>query len=203
MTGREPITDRTAKEVEDLFRAEAPALFRRARVLTRGNRDAAEDLVQEVFEAAAIENWDEVGFLGNEDRRRWLFTVLKRKAVDRWRTDKWMLLDPFVLDSELTSQKMDGDPATLALSSITVERIWEEMKIMPPAQYRVAYLDWACGWTTREISDALGIAESTVRVHRRNAVQALRSLVVPLIDCDAAETNDDKPGRGRRTVRSR
>lgn len=203
MTGREPITDRTAREVEDLFRAEAPALFRQAQVLTRGDRDAAEDLVQDVFAAAAIENWDTVGPLGNEDRRRWLFKVLVHKAVDRWRTEKRMLLDPFVLDSELTSQAMDGDPANLALDSITVEQIWKEMKIMPPAQYRVTYLDWACGWTTREISGALGIAESTVRVHRRNAVQALRSLVLPLIDYDTDEANDDKYGRGRRTVRPR
>lgn len=202
MTGCEPITDRTAKEVADLFRAEAPALFRRARVLTRGDRDAAEDLVQEVFAAAAIENWDTVGALGDEDRRRWLFTVLMHKAVDRWRTEKRMLLDPFVLDSELTSQTMDGDPATLTLGSITIEQIWKEMKIMPPAQYRVAYLGWACGWTTREISGALGIAESTVRVHRRNAVQALRSLVVPLLDYDADEPTttsvDEDGGRGGR-----
>ncbi|MGH3875332.1 MAG: LuxR C-terminal-related transcriptional regulator [Pseudonocardiaceae bacterium] len=103
-----------------------------------------------------------------------------------------MLLDPFVLDSELASQTVDGDPATLALGSITVEQIWKEMKIMPPAQYRVAYLDWACGWRTSEIASALGIAESTVRVHRRNAVQALRGLVVPLIAYDVDEADDDR-----------
>ncbi|MGH3887655.1 MAG: RNA polymerase sigma factor [Pseudonocardiaceae bacterium] len=203
MTGREPITDRAAKEVEDLFRAEAPALFRRARVLTRGDRDAAEDLVQEVFEATVLGNWDTVCPLGDEDRRRWLFRVLMHKAVDRWRTEKRMVLDPFILDSELASQTMDGDPATLVLGSITVEQIWKEMKSMPPAQYRVAYLDWACGWTTREISGALGIAESTVRVHRHNAVQALRRLVVSLIDYDADEADDHEHGRGRRTVRPR
>lgn len=203
MTGRESIPDRAVKDVEALFRAEAPALFRRARVLTRGDRHAAEDLVQEVFEAAAIKNWDTVGTLGDEDRRRWLSTVLLHKAVDRWRTEKRTLLDPCILDSELTSQTMDGDPATLALRSITVEQIWKEMKIMPPAQYRVAYLDWACGWTTREISGALGIAESTVRVHRRNAVQTLRSLVVSLIDYDADEADDHEHGRERRTVRPR
>lgn len=203
MTGRELITARTAKEVEDLFRAEAPALFKRARVLTRGDRDAAEDLVQEVFEAAAIENWGTVGPLGAEDRRRWLFRVLMHKAVDRWRKEKRMLLDPFILNSELTSQTTDGDPATMVLDSIAVEQIWKEMKIMPPAQYRVAYLDWACGWTTREISGALGIAESTVRVHRRNAVQTLRRLLVSLIDDDADEPNDHQQGRGRRTVRPR
>jgi DNA-binding NarL/FixJ family response regulator len=49
--------------------------------------------------------------------------------------------------------------------------------MMSPAQYRVAYLAWHCGWTDREIANALGIKESTVRVHRHNAIHQLRSLI--------------------------
>lgn len=203
MTGRQPFTGRSMREVEDLYRTEAPALFRRARVLTRGNRHAAEDLVQEVFATSVIKDWDAVRVLGDEDRRRWLFKVLLHKSVDRWRNEKQTLLVPCVLDGELTSQIIYGDPAALALSSVSVEQIWKEMKIMPPAQYRVAYLSWGCGWTTREISDALEIAESTVRVHRHKAAQALRGFVVSLIHDVADEADDYEGGRGRRTVRPR
>ena len=175
------------------------ALYRAALRFTRPRSDA-EDLVQEVFLAAAI-NWDTVNGLGDENRRRWLFGVLLHKAVDRWRTEQRTLLDPLILDRELTSQTIDGDPATLALSSICVEQIWKEMKIMPPAQYRVAYLSWACDWTTRKISDALGITESTVRVHRHNAVKALHSLVVSPIHDDVDEAGHRHGREGGRCGR--
>lgn len=65
---------------------------------------------------------------------------------------------------------------------------------MPPARYRVAYLAWRCEYTDREIADTFGIAQSTVRVHRRNADYQLRSLIVPLMDPKA---DDVKRGRGR------
>ena len=193
MTGHQP----TMKEVDDLYRAEAPRLFRRAQFLAKGNRSAAEGLVQDVFEAVVVKYWDTISVLGNEDRRRWLFKVLTNKFIDKCRKEKKILL---VSDSELISQAIDDDPAALVLSSISAEQILKAIECMSHAQHRVACLEWGLGWTTREISDALGITESTVRVHRRNAVKALRSLVVPLIYDDADEADDRERGRERRTV---
>lgn len=189
----ECIPEDEAKEVAKLYRAEASGLFNQALVLAQGDRRAAEDLVQEAF-VAAVKEWCIVGPRGDEDRRRWLFRVLRNKTIDRWRADRRTLLDPELLDAALSTQMTDDDEtATQALSSVVIDQVWKEMKIMPPARYRVAYLAWRCGWTDREIADAFGIAETTVRVHRRNAAHQLRSLTVPLTD----DPNFDHIQRGR------
>lgn len=178
----ERIPEDGAKEVAKLYRAEASGLFYRAFVLTQGDRRAAEDLVQEVFEAS-VKSWSSVGPLRDEDRRRWLFVVLRRRAIDRWRADGRTLLDPGLLNAALATQMTDDDETAIqALSSVAMDQVWKEMKIMPSARYGVAYLAWRCGWTDRAIADTFGIAQSTVRVHRRDAAHQLRSLIVPWMD---------------------
>jgi RNA polymerase sigma-70 factor (ECF subfamily) len=195
----ERIREDWANEVAKLYRAEASGLFNRAIVLTQGDRQAAEDLVQEAFEAA-VKKWRSIGVREDEDRRRWLFVVLQNKTIDRWRADHRTQLDPELLDATLSMQTTDDDEtAVQALNSVVIDQIWKEMKIMPPARYRVAYLAWRCGWTDRRIAKAFGIAKSTVRVHRRNAAHQLRSLIVPLMDPNAddvhREGGNDEGGR--------
>ena len=56
--------------------------------------------------------------------------------------------------------------------------------------------------TSRTVG-ALGIAESTVRVHKHHAVKALRALAFPLIHYDINETDSHERGQGRRAVRPR
>jgi RNA polymerase sigma factor (sigma-70 family) len=184
-----------AREVAKLYRAEASGLFNRALVLTQADQRAAEDLVQVVFEAS-IQSWSSVGPLSDEDRRRWLFVVLQRRAIDRWRADRRTLLEPAFLNAALATRITDDDETAIhALSSVTMDQVWKEMKIMPPARYRVAYLAWRCGWTDREIADTFRIAQSTVRAHRRSAAYQLRSLIIPLMDPKADDVQHE--GRGR------
>jgi RNA polymerase sigma factor (sigma-70 family) len=195
----ERISQDRAEEVAELYRAEASGLFNRALVLTQADRRAAEDLVQQVFEAS-IKSWSSVGPRRDEDRRRWLFVVLRRRAIDRWRKDGRTLLEPDLLDAALETRITDDDETSiLALSSVAIDQVWKAMKIMPPARYRVAYLAWQCGWTDPAIARFFGIAQSTVRAHRRDAAHQLRSLIVPLIDLDAddgqCKGGDDEGGR--------
>lgn len=172
----ERIPEDGAEEVAELYRAEAKGLGWHALVLTQGDRQAAEDLVQEAFEVS-VKKWCSVSTLTDEERRRWLFTVLQRRAIDRWRIDRRMVLDPRILDTALSTQMTDDETAIQALNSVAIDRVWKEFKIMPPARYRVAYLAWQCRWTDRAIANALGITENTVRVHRHNAAHQLRSLI--------------------------
>jgi RNA polymerase sigma-70 factor, ECF subfamily len=165
-----------ASEVEKLYRSEYSALLNHARLLTQGDHDAAEDLVHEVFEAVASK-WRAVP-LCEEQRRPWLFAVLRNKAMDRWRSrEPQPLPQPELLGTEEAYVADHDDSPELPVNPNTIEQLWKEMKSMSTAQYRVAYLDWVCGLSTREIADTLGIAQSTVRVHRHNAAKQLRNML--------------------------
>lgn len=178
MTAGRRIPEETSSAVEKLYLAEYSRLFHHALVLTQGDRSGAEDLVQKVFEAAAA-GWS--GVPGDaEGRRRWLFGVLRHKAVDLWREESRVLLEP--IDEDREAPSADEDPGTLVADSTSDEQLWKELKVMPHAQYRVVYLSWRCGWSTAEIAEALGIKASTVRVHKRNAVTQLRKLKLQNLD---------------------
>ena len=169
--GHRQIPELIAAEVEKLFRAEYSTLFNRARLLTQGDRFAAEHLVQQIFEDVAR------GFTtfprGDGDRRARMFTMLKNKAIDRWRQDSKMELSPDLTAIGPATSDIN-DLATLVVTAETIAQLWKAMQSMPPAQYRVAYLDWECDYSTREIADVLEIKPETVRVHRFNAIRQLR-----------------------------
>lgn len=74
--------------VAALFRAEAENLFAFAwAALTQGAAETAQDLVQQTFQAAILA-WAEVRERSAEGQRRWLYQVLKNKAIDDWRKQR-------------------------------------------------------------------------------------------------------------------
>jgi RNA polymerase sigma-70 factor (ECF subfamily) len=172
LTSRRRISEQTAQEVAELYRVEASGLFGQAMVLSQGDHASAEDLVQRVFEAAAL-GWRAVRPLTTEERRRWLYVVLKRRAIDTWRSERRILLDSDLLDNFSKNDVTDevGEVVTEALS---IDQLWKELRSLPPVRYRVAYLSWRCGWTAKEVAEALGMSPSTVRVHKHKAILHLR-----------------------------
>jgi DNA-directed RNA polymerase specialized sigma24 family protein len=81
-TGRRTISDEAADAVELLFMTEAAGLFRYAWTLPGASHSDAEDLVQVTFYAAAAQ-WERLlSQLDDESRRRWLYRVLRNKAID-------------------------------------------------------------------------------------------------------------------------
>jgi RNA polymerase sigma-70 factor, ECF subfamily len=177
------------RAIDSLFRTESPALFRHACVITQGDRSAADDLVQDTF-LAAIREWATLAARTGQGQRSWLYTVLRNKGIDRWRREWRHVPEPF--DGMLATIAADDDVACQALSSIAVDRLWEEMQKMPVAQYRVALLSWWYGWPTKRIAAELEIAPSTVRVHRHRAARMLRSLID---EYGAADETDDRARR--------
>lgn len=76
------ISEAEAREVERLYVLAAPALHLRARRTQQAIPTPRGELVQEVFHAA-VHAWDKLGGLDVEDQRKWPFTVLRNKTVDR------------------------------------------------------------------------------------------------------------------------
>jgi len=166
------IPKRWATEVACLYTAVALDLTGFARKLVQGDVVRADDLVQDVFHEAAL-GWHRIRRLDIGEQRAWLFSVARKKAISRWRASS--LLDVWA-DTETCTFGTD-DTHDKALNSIALARCWEVVKAMPPVRYRVAYLRWHEDWSPAEIGRLLNIAQSTVRVHLKNARDELQRAV--------------------------
>jgi RNA polymerase sigma-70 factor, ECF subfamily len=168
------VPDDDMSELADVFRRHSADLFRHARYLLKGDSHAARDLVQEVFQAAAMQ-WVQFRSYDEERRVRWLCRVLHNKYVDAIRAHR-RERDASPPDRDWAAP---DETARQALSAVTLHKCWAVVKQMPPEQHRVAVLRWAASWTTAEIAENLGIKQSTVRVHLMNARNQLLDVVGP------------------------
>ena len=176
----------TAEAVAALFQAEASELFGYARTLPNVTQADAEDLVQIAFQAAAMVWEQQLRALDQESRRKWLFRVLRNKAIDQWRTygSRWSSSEQ-IDKAARAAQETDRH----ALCSIELQQCWEKVKMMPEARQRVAFLKWGEDWSTAEIAELMKISQSTVRVHLKLARDDLAEAVGPQILF--AESDDD------------
>ena len=178
-----------AAEVARLMAEESAALFGYALRITNGDRQEAEDLVQEAFQAAAL-NWSKLRRRPREVQRAWLRRVVKNKAIDRWRVAGRTQLVEDVPDRQAPSAER------IALSRMALDRCLEVINKMPRVQHRVAYLRWHEDWSTEEIARELGIAQATVRVHLMNARRELVDAVGDeVVLAEGPDVNDDNDGR--------
>ena len=159
------IRKEVAFAVEVLYLEIAADLVAFATTLPGMDHTRAEDSVQEAFHAAALAWDDKLAGRSPEDRRRWLFSVVKNKTIDQWRKDR---------NLEQRSNPSEGswssDPtADCAISSATLARCWDAIQGMPSVRGKVAFLRWSEDWTTSEIATWLEISQATVRGHLKVA----------------------------------
>lgn len=179
----------TAEAVATLFRAEAPGLFRYARTLPNVSPSDADDLVQETFRAAAMAWEQQLCALDQESRRRWLYRVLRNKAIDQWRTygSRW--------SSSEQVDRATGPPHETdrnALSSIALQRCWDMIRMMPESRQRIAFLKWGEDWSSAEIAKLVGISQSTVRAHLKLARDELTVAIGSQISFDDSGDDTDE-----------
>jgi len=163
------------KEIEVLFRAESEQLFRYAATLAEIDRAKAEDLVQATF-VAAMERWSRLGRLDPEQQRRWLYRVLKNKAIDQWRHGRRL---QFVDDYREGREPARSETEHRVMFAVALDQAWEMISNMPGQRQKVAFLCWNEEWSSREIAEWLGITQDTVRSHLKLARDQLMRVVGP------------------------
>lgn len=169
-----------------------PDVYRRCHRLTR-HEHTADDLAQEVWRKF-VEHWEVLSRRDLDGQLAWLYTVCSNTFVDQVRRQRvWADLIPKVevLFDHLLAVP---DPEEQVLRKDVLDRARRLMREMPPAQYLATWLCWGEGWTTREVADAMGITEGTVRSHRSRAAAWLQSRIdqdLHLVD-DVAE--DERRG---------
>ena len=179
--------DRVAA-VERLLKATGPALFRRALLLSQGNRAQADALILHAFQDA-VRHWaagrDPVGSLNDGEKERWLYEALYRQAADAFRVGPWR--DP-VPDLDLA-----GPPAP---DDTDLGRALIAMRRMPRARHLAASLCLLSGWPPAKVAEMLGMELPTVKEQLIKAGEELAKEIGPIPHAEDMPGDDGIPGKG-------
>lgn len=137
-------------------------------VASLGERDAAEEVVQDTF-VRAFGSLD--GFRGDSSLRTWLFTIARRLVVDRRRASRRRRevdnLDEVDAATEYTA--LDG-----MIASEAQQRVWGAVGKLSPTQREVFLLRVNEGLSYKEIAEVAGTTEGAARVHYHNALRTVK-----------------------------
>jgi RNA polymerase sigma-70 factor (ECF subfamily) len=156
-----------------------------------GDREAAEELVQEVF----LRAWRQSGTYQPQLGRlsSWLIGIARNLAVDELRRRG---ARPQKADGESDEQfaqiasPAGDDPAEQLVASSRRREVRLALDALPPAQRQVMELAYYGGLTQTEIAAQLGDPLGTVKTRMRLATQKLRDLLR-----DESESSDHMAGR--------
>ncbi|MEV7427398.1 MULTISPECIES: sigma-70 family RNA polymerase sigma factor [unclassified Streptomyces] len=164
MTTATETTDERA--LSDLQRRHGPALLNFLLGLTYGDRQRAEDLVQETLVRAWLHP---EAFDGPfESMRPWLFTVARRLAIDARRSR--LARPPEVGDAGLAATPDPEDRTESAVAALDVRRAVRTLS----AEHRAVLVQlYFRGLSVNEAAAVLGIPPGTVKSRSYYALRAL------------------------------
>jgi len=140
-----------------------------------GDRQAAEDVTQEVF-------WRAWGAASSYDPRRgtveaWLFAIARNAAIDYVRVRRAKPIDPTQLDDLLASEWDHGSPDERLVAYADAELVRRALALLPEPQRRAVLLAAVGGRTAAEVGVAEGIPLGTAKTRIRAALLRLRDLL--------------------------
>lgn len=154
-------------------RAATALVERHATALARyigslGERDAAEEVVQDTFVRAfsSLES-----FRGDSSLRTWLFTIARRLVVDRRRAFRRRreVGDLEDVDAATEYTALDG-----LIASEAKRKVWGAVGKLSPTQREVFLLRVNEGLSYKEIAEVAGTTEGAARVHYHNALRTVK-----------------------------
>jgi RNA polymerase sigma-70 factor (ECF subfamily) len=165
--GAVPAAGSPDARIEALYRAHGRALYRFLLRLTFGERQAAEDLLQETL----LRAWRNLeGLHPNvEALRPWLFTVARRIAIDTARARQVRPAEVGGADLTIIAA---GDDEIERL--VAVQAVRQALASLSPEHRSVLVEGYYRGHSTRETAARLGIPEGTVKSRTYYALKALR-----------------------------
>jgi RNA polymerase sigma-70 factor (ECF subfamily) len=147
-----------------LFAEHAEALLAYVQRLLRGDRQLAEDIVQETL-LRAWRNGDQVPA---RSRRPWLFVTARHLVIDSYRARQSR---PPEVTAELLELTAKDDGLDAALDTIVVV---DALRSLSPEHRVVLFDSYYRGQTASQIAAAHGIPAGTVRSRMHYALRAMR-----------------------------
>lgn len=162
-----PAVRREDALVRMLYEQHATPLLRFVLRLTGGDRQRAEDIVQETL-MRAWRNAHKLGAQGQTSIRPWLVTVARRIAIDNHRSDN-------ARPTEMYDQELDNyavsDGTEQVLRSMTVT---DALRSLSYAHREILLETFFRGRTVPEAADVLGLPLGTAKSRVYYALRALR-----------------------------
>jgi len=163
-----------AAEVARFYAMHAGWLFGYACLRASGDRELGADLVQDIFEAAALD-WETVRELAPPQQRVWLRITLSQMVSSHVRRQVGFRRRQPELHHRY--QAAEPDPEQQALSAVALERAAKIIEGLPGRQKRIALMKWIDHLKEAEIAAELGCARGSVaaQVHeiRRKLIDGL------------------------------
>jgi RNA polymerase sigma-70 factor, ECF subfamily len=147
-----------------LYDEHAPALRAYAQRLMNGDRQLAEDIVQETM----IRAWRSAGQVPPRARRPWLFRTARNLVVDSYRARK---ARPTEVSPEAMDAAVEADDLDEALDTLL---LIDALRALSPEHRAVIFDAYYRGQTAAQIAEARGLPPGTVRSRIHYALQALR-----------------------------
>lgn len=139
-----------------------------------GDRDAADDLVQDAF--LVVWRSAERYAPGLGSVRTWVLSIVHHRGVDRLRTASAALRRDQALRGEFIAAGGGVDaPMERALDGALSADLHRTMHALPPEQVEVLRLAYFGGFTHHEIAGMLGLPLGTVKGRLRLGLERLRS----------------------------
>jgi RNA polymerase sigma-70 factor (ECF subfamily) len=137
-----------------------------------GDRQAAEDLVQDAFLAV----WRRAGsYASNRGSvRTWMLSILHNRGVDRLRTLAAMGRRQDALEQVELRRPDPPDAAALGVDRAIAGSVREELGTLPAEQHDVLRLAYYGGFTHHEIAEMLSLPLGTVKSRMRLGLERLR-----------------------------
>lgn len=141
-----------------------------------GDRESAEDVVQETFLAA----WRQASTYQPERgrARAWLLSIARHRAIDRIRRSRGAG-DVAELDESMVDERAP-DAFQLTDQNFRRERMRSALATLPSEQREVVEMAFYGGLTHTEIADQIGAPLGTVKGRLRLAMDKLRSTLADL-----------------------
>jgi RNA polymerase sigma-70 factor (ECF subfamily) len=147
-----------------LYSSHARPLLVYVQRLVRGDRELAEDIVQETL----LRAWQHAGDLAVEQARPWLYTVARHLTIDAERSRQARPVETRTEPAERSATQDDLDAALDACLLADV------LDALTPPHREVIVEGFYHGYSTREIAARLNIPDGTVRSRMFYALRALR-----------------------------
>jgi RNA polymerase sigma-70 factor, ECF subfamily len=126
-----------------------------------GNREAAEDLVQDTF--LAVWRAPSTYSAGRGSVRTWILAILHNRGVDRLRSAGAMSRRQEALESQVLGARPGPDVAEVAAARAEAGEVRGALKELPAEQQQVLTLAYYGGFTHQEIAGMLELPLGTVK----------------------------------------
>jgi RNA polymerase sigma-70 factor, ECF subfamily len=152
-----------------IWRLHGTALYRFALHLTRGNRERAEDIVQETL----LRAWRHPEVVeGREEMiRPWLITVTRHVSIDMWRARS---RNEEIIEVEPADRP---DPAEPIEQAVTIMDVRAALAMLAPKHRQVIVEMYYYGRQVDEIARSLGVPTGTVKSRSYYALRQLKRVM--------------------------